>query len=164
MNSRGSTVDELTPISPSSVPRDQLFTESYMWKIALVIYLCISVVMAVLLLHTSFSSTVLLLVGAATMISYLFACLELAKMFKPEEDSRIFRVPFSPFLPLIGVFVNTYMLVGLPMLALVRAACVFGVCTLFYYVKVSNPIKLVDPPPANAANYDSMDSSPRLSN
>ena len=157
LNSRGSTVDELTPISPNSVPREMIFNEPhFLWKIALGIYLCLAVVMAVLLLHTSASGTVFLLVGAATFVSYLFACLELSKMFKRDDDARVFRVPFSPYLPLLGVFVNTYMLVGLPMLALVRAACVFGVCAVFYFAKVWRTKLVVPEPVKTATQYDSM--------
>ena len=160
LNSRGSTVDELTPISPTSVAREHSFADSHLWKIALGIYLAFAVVMAVLLLHTSPSTTVFLLVLTATIVSYLFACLELSKMFKPDDnDTRVFRVPFSPYLPLFGVFVNTYMLVGLPMLALIRAACVFGICAVFYFAKVWRNKLVIPAPTKSATQYDSMEIS-----
>jgi cationic amino acid transporter 1 len=50
------------------------------------------------------------------------------------NQSGTFRVPFSPLLPLLGVFINTYLLIGLPSLALIRAAAVFASCGAYYCV------------------------------
>lgn len=163
--SRGSTTDELTPISPTSVPREQTMSNSVVWKMALTVYLSLSVVLAVLLLHPLASATVFQIVLFATVLSFVFACLELSKLFNTPEDQRpVFRVPLSPYLPLLGVFVNTYMLVGLPFLALVRGACVFGACSVFYVIKVRGQTDLSNNLPKPAPTYDSMDSSPRVSN
>jgi len=163
--SRGSTTDELTPISPTSVPREQTMSDSVVWKIALTVYLSLSVVLAVLLLHPLASATVFQIVLFATVLSFVFACLELSKLFNTPEDQRpVFRVPLSPYLPLLGVFVNTYMLVGLPFLALARGACVFGACSVFYVIKVRGQTDLSNNLPKPAPTYDSMDSSPRVSN
>lgn len=156
VSSRGSTTDELTPISPTSGGVRVEEEKFYAWKISLTIYLVMSVVLAVILLHTTISSTPLILVVSSTLLSYLFASLEMQKLFKPEDSPQVFKVPLSPYLPLLGVFVNTYMLVGLPALALIRAACVFAICTAFYYVKVCRKGTVVAEKPTATTSYDSM--------
>ena len=47
-----------------------------------------------------------------------------------------FKVPLCPVLPLCGIFANTYLLIGLPALALIRACIVFVLCAVFYVWKL----------------------------
>jgi APA family basic amino acid/polyamine antiporter len=83
-------------------------------------------------LHNWWNWTIVLfvlstLVSLAGVVFHFF-------QFPPEVslDSSIFRVPLSPVLPLIGVGINLYLLFGLPILALVRASCVFIGCSTYY--------------------------------
>ena len=77
---------------------------------------------------------------------------------KKSSDLTVFRVPLCPFLPLVGVLFNTYLLLGLPALALVRAAILFLTCSLIYWFKLRDSA-----PPPCSPNGDSLKSMRRIS-
>jgi APA family basic amino acid/polyamine antiporter len=64
---------------------------------------------------------------------------------REEDNSTMFRVPLAPIVPLLGVLANTYLLLGLPFLALIRAAIVVVCCSIYYWwrLKESPPSESV---------------------
>ena len=94
----------------------------------------LSLVVSMTLLHEGpmwlSLSSVALLVTVLAAISSLYV--RVVGSVAPSS----FQVPLCPILPLCGVFVNTYLLSGLPALALVRACVVFAVCSAVYFFKL----------------------------
>jgi APA family basic amino acid/polyamine antiporter len=73
---------------------------------------------------------------AAVTLALSAVCTQYLLLPKPATTAQLFLVPFSPLLPLLGVLVNIYILLGLPTLALLRAAIVFGLCALYYTLRI----------------------------
>ena len=106
------------------------------FEVSLVLYVSLGLITSATLLHTT---PLWLKLSLAISLAFLLAAICSQYMILPKDveissvsQGGIFRVPFSPFLPLLGVFINTYLLVGLPTLALIRAAAVFACCGAYY--------------------------------
>ena len=125
-----SVLDELPPLAANR--------EVQRFEVLLAIYVCLGAVTSAALLHNS-PLWLKLVLSICLAISLATACSQFVMLPKDIEissvsQSAVFRVPLSPLLPLLGVFVNTYLLIGLPVLALIRAAAVFACCGAYYVI------------------------------
>ena len=130
----------LSPLSasPASLPSLSTFNKN------LIGFLILCVCTALSLLHEVplWVSLTSLLLTALTLGT---TCFQHRKVCIP--PTGVFQVPFSPAMPLLGVFVNTYLLLGLPTLALVRAAAVFASAGIYYWIKLARRPPVYPPEP-----------------
>ena len=105
---------------------------------SLALYVASAVVVSACLL---FDAPLWLTLSATAAVALLLSavCSQFFFIAKPASPLSVFLVPFSPLLPLLGVLVNVYILLGLPTLALVRATVVFVLCAVYYMWKLRAP-------------------------
>ena len=119
-------------------------------KIGLYVLAC--ALTAVSLLHNWFA-WVPLCSGVVTLIVMAVIASDFGTLEQTTQESETgFRVPLTPVLPLLGVFVNTYLLFGLPTLALVRAGLMFLACSLYYAVRLRGG-RRTSPPPTPSVTH-----------
>ncbi|KAF4657103.1 hypothetical protein FOL47_008585 [Perkinsus chesapeaki] len=127
------------PISPeesSTISRDQL-RPHYPEKIIFMILLfeILTLAFGAFFLHDLVNIflyvpllVVCIIVGVATVRTI--------RVYMSDNDdasaSNTFRVPGAPEVPLIGMFINTYMISGLPLAAVLRGLAVTAVAIIFY--------------------------------
>ena len=135
-NTHGVTMDEISSLDGGLDLGSPGGPDLHRFHQILILYIALCVGAGGTLLYTN------LIIGpilASLAIIALFAAI---REFKAQEtsplvsDEWIFKVPLSPGLPLVGVFINTYLLLGLPPLALARAVCVFATASAYYWLKL----------------------------
>lgn len=76
------------------------------------------------------------LVSIGTLLAFAMVCITIVILRKTSPDlKRPFKVPFSPFIPLLGAFICFLQMISLPMDAWIRLICwsVIGIVIYFVY-------------------------------
>ena len=105
----------------------------------LIAYICSCAAASAYLLHSADVGVVGATLLSFSLVLFLATCISFSRnSAEAIKAESLFLVPLSPGLPLLGIFINTYLLFGLPPLALVRALCVFGTASVYYWFKLRN--------------------------
>ena len=101
----------------------------------------VCILLHLILLHINFSSSTIIIYSQLIIIFLLFAMLlfftyYIYKYCPENEDSdsvNQFRVPYLPFVPLFGIFINYLLLAQLSYHGILLVFVYFGIASIFYF-------------------------------